>query len=231
MTTNQQYRDEATGRILPGGTQPAAVRARISAGQAARHARQLAEYPHPSEGTKRCNRCKAWKPWSVDGHSEFQIRKRKNKNGTVVRSPAPECRACSNERTAAWRERERESGRLSERQRKWNESRDLDARRTYQREWQALDRRRKGAALRGPWKRYRDDPDTRVPVGPFREWVSAYLYASGYTRRELARRADLPDEDMLTAALHRETIQLELVDRVLIAAGYEGKLRELYPPS
>jgi hypothetical protein len=188
--------------------------------------------PHPRSGRKQCTRCKEWKTWDVDDKhaNEFKLSKRKNVDGSVRVYPAGECKACGNQRAAEYREKLRKEGELAERQRKWNANRDPEHRKRYQREYQREQRRREGIPERGPWKRYRNEAPTLVPIEPLRAWLLAHIRETGAMHAELEARASLPANTIKNLLHpHRTLVDLELADEILYAAGAEGKLRELYP--
>lgn len=167
------------GRFAPGSMTPE-LREKISKGQTERHRRQRATMLDAEPVTKKkcsnanCRRAGQW----LQVPEDFYMRRRKLKSGGIRIYPSGECKECSRARADAWI-----AAKPPEERKKlyaqWNAKRDRKKRNRYQREHQrltAIEEAEKGERiLRGPWKRYRDEPepDERVPARGFIKWYVA----------------------------------------------------------
>ena len=128
--------------------------------------KRKAQHPDVLPDHHKCTRCGEIKRVP----EEFSLRKVKLKSGLVHIYPSPECRACALERSREYRKRfTKEEWRAKEK--KWNLTRDQEKRREYQREYDTIRRRKAGAKVRGPWKKYRETTPTLVDIKPFRKWL------------------------------------------------------------
>lgn len=154
----------------------------ISEGQAARHLRNIeAEVAQPDH--KRCSGpCGKLKRVPED----FYMRKRRLKCGATRFYPNGECKECAAARTSLYKEKLRKEGTLSDRQKKWNKSRDPKALNKYHREWGRIRRALDGATPRGPWKKYRDElEDEEVKIPKVQEFVDWYFRLKKIKHTEL----------------------------------------------
>lgn len=219
------------------------LKAMISEGQRQRYVRQQLELgPRPVSGIKRCSSCGATKSWDIElrEESEFPIRTRKNVSGEQVLYPAGECKRCNAARAAAHRQKLRDEGTLSDKQKEWNANRDPEHRKRYQREYGRIQRALAGATPRGPWKRYKHELDAKripVPKGPFLEWLDEWLAATGVPLAAVIRRTAKvmnQDTDVVERRLNRvraetKTVDLLFVDAIAVAMGMPHVIRLLYP--
>lgn len=224
----------------------------IRRGQLRRHRATRETLPRLEEFRKKCTRCRVWKVVKVDGSGDFRMKQRVIVSG-VTAYPASECKTCANRRAEAWRERKRAEGVLLEMQRAWAARRDDERRRAYQREYGRMQRVLEGCKPRGPWKRYRiNERELRVTTGSFFPlWMRAHQLAEAAGASALGRmgkggsvhESRLADWFGLSEVEYttlrrifngwtqgdpqRETVAMDLADRVLIAAGMEHRRREL----
>lgn len=218
-------RRRANGTFARGAMPEDAKRA-ISEGQARRHARvREGEVGQPEPERKRCTQCGEWK----DRKEEFPQRRRELKSGVTRIYPAGECSGCQAERSAAYREKLRQDGTLAERQREWNSRRDREERNRYQREYGATRRRQKGAAARGPWKKYRGGRQaTLLDPAPLLEWLEGYRRARVMSVSELTRRLGVDERD-LRRWRAGQRITLAAVDQITSALERPELAATLYP--
>lgn len=145
-------------------------------------------------------------------------------------------------RSAAWRakqRREKSPEELTAMYRRWNTNRDPQQRNQYQREYQAMQRRKAGIPVRGPWKKYRDEKREVVPREPFAEWISKNGGASrvarlinvdeSFLRRIVNGEQYLRDRNGKLKKYKVKNVSVDLVDRCLIEAGQPEMLAVLYP--
>jgi hypothetical protein len=195
----------------------------ISRGQIARHQKARSqEVERPDK--KRCTACNEWKRVPDD----YTMRKRTLASGEVRKYPAGECKKCSAERAAKWRDNLRAKGELKERQQEYNLRRDPEHKREYNREYSAMRRRAEGVKSRGPWKKYRDQGRTALPVEPLAVFLEELVYRHGMGAVALAAGVD---QRRLFSIVEKEysTITLEVADRILTGLNYPEQLVILYP--
>lgn len=242
------------GRIV-GGPMDQELKDRISAGQVERHRRQraaVASVDPPDR--KRCSnaRCKRAGKW-LRVPDDFYMRRRKLKSGGLRVYPSGECKECSRARADRWK-KALGPEEAKRRQDGYNAKRDQEKKKRYNREYlrlKAAEAEARGELVRrGPWHRYRDEPQPRVLV-PARAFIRWYvdertrmdqvlrvrgLTASFDTRRSLREHlgigpstharlealSELLPEDLLT-----KSIDVAMVDRVLTKVGRPELLDEL----
>jgi hypothetical protein len=213
-----------------------AHREAISRGQRERHARNHVLAPPLPETTKRCSKCGHVKKVNlIDASaSDFPIRTRKLVSGERRRYPAGECKMCNNKRAADWRQKLRDEGRLAAEQARWNQNRDAEHRRRYQREYQRMQRVEQGVTPRGPWKRYRNEtnsPVVYVSADPFLDWLDEAMAIQGMTDLALAEKVGV-DPRVLYRLRHenkRRRIDLALADSLAVAMGMPQIVAVLFP--
>lgn len=198
--------------------------------------------PPLTEGRKRCTKCREMKRWDTENRwrSEFPIRTRKNKVTGTVHYPAGECKVCNAARSAAHRAKLRREGKLAAAQRRWNASRDPEARRRYQREYGRMLRAKNGVTPRGPWLKYREEMERtapRVAIQPFLEWFDEWLLATGKVEERVCAEVD----DLLehTKGVANRTLRrwredrtngrLDVIDAFTVVMGMPDQLTVLYP--
>lgn len=215
MTLSLERRGDGTFKP---GEMPQELKEAIGKGQQERWQRITEQEVEVREWKQRCSQCRELKQVKLDDrtNSDFSIRRRNNKSGFVRVYPASECKECNRKKAAKWREEKRQSGELKKMQEKWNGSRDPEARRAYQREYGAIQRRQEGATPRGPWKKYRarSHEVTRVDATEFLAW---------YTSIEPGLNPDIEDHKYITKTVTRirsskkNQVTIETLDRILVA--------------
>lgn len=201
----------------------------IRRAQIARH-QKLRSQEVSQPDRKPCTACGHWK----DVPDDYTMRKRTLADGTVRLYPAGECKKCQAERSANHRERLREEGVLAEREKTYNERRDKEAKREYNREYGAIRRRQAGAVARGPWKKYRDKNErgvgrsTLFPIAPLAGFLEEMVHQHGISAIELATGVSITSlNEMINHEV--EDISLERLDRILIGLNCAEQMHLLYP--
>lgn len=240
------------GRILS-GPMDQELKDKISAGQVARHRRQrasVAEVDPPDK--KKCSnsRCRRAGQW-LRVPDDFYMRRRRLKSGGMRVYPSGECKECSRERADKWK-KGLGPEEAKRRQTLYNKQRDRAKQRRYNREHQrllAIEAAERGErVLRGPWKRYTNEPQPRmlVPARGFIRWYvrekarmdpvflrsdqegfstrtwREYLGVGPSTLDRLEGLAKLLPEELLT-----KEIEVTMVDRILTRVGKHELLDEL----
>jgi hypothetical protein len=191
---------------------------------------------------KKCTRCGKWKKldWEDFSKSEFLMRKQNLASGVVGIYPSGECRSCSAERSAAWRENERAAGRLSGRQRKWTRTKFRKNPRRFrarQREYQAALRRKKGMKPGLPWKCYREQGlGGEIPAEPLSNWLKMMLKDLGISIEEMASTLEMdPGHLRRIVNLVGENgkplinVKVATADRIFVAFDRPDVMAVLYP--
>jgi hypothetical protein len=206
-------------------------RQKISEGQVRRHLRQRQQIVAEPD-RKKCSRpdCPSQGRW-LKVPDDFPMRKRKLKCGEVRRYPAGECKLCNRRRADEWKAKIiREQGIEAWRamNKRWNDKRDKEHKRKYNREYQRIQAALEGRRQRGPWKKYAHELDERlklVPAEPFVQWFQS-LNGSTPTESQMGPR--------LARAVRRATsgeiqkIHLDIVDEVGVLVGQTYLIHTLY---
>jgi hypothetical protein len=165
--------------------------------------------------------------------SEFHRGNRKNKNGTVTVYPSGPCKQCHAERKKARQAAKSIEVRRAE-WRRWHANQDPEARRAYAREYSAIQRRKAGVPVKGPYRRRRrgklhKTEQPREDKQPFLEWLEEYQAITGLTDLDIARRSGISPRSLWRARNEAQQIALDVVDRVVTALDMPDLLNQLYP--
>jgi len=199
-------------------------------------------HPYPPQGDKMCATCRDVKHYDIEQKflSDFTIINRRRADGSIVKRPYYECKTCRAERMREKRNAMDPEERRAKARAYWakyiSNPENREKMRAYSREYDTIQRRKNGVPYKGPWKKYRDQEDDRVPREPFANWVIEHC---PLTRSELAEALGIPDRSLRRIIDGREktkgkwyevkTVSVDLVDRALIATGNTWHLRDLYP--
>lgn len=108
---------------------------------------------------KCCGKCHEVK----DVECDFSVVKHRRRlaDGTikVYEYPSAHCNECNAKRVAAWKNKKRAEGRYKAVLKRWEKNRNANERRLRQREWYRMMR---GEDLHHVWKKYADEPGSRV---------------------------------------------------------------------
>lgn len=194
------------------------VKAKISAGQIARHQRQRALVKDEPK-LKRCTKCRQFKRVPED----YVMRKRVLASGEVRHYPSGECKRCGSERKARWVQANRDTVRA--RQRRYNANRDQLARRAYQRDYQRMQYAEKhpDAIPRGPWKSSQAqdrelERRARVNVPAFLQWVERWQPELTDSEQRYVNRLKTGEQ---------KTASLRVIDTIMTRNGYHHELTML----
>lgn len=213
---------------------------KISEGQLRRYAR-VREMHLPEPDRKKCSRpdCERRGQW-LKVPDDFPMRKRKLKCGEVKRYPAGECKQCNRRRADEWKAkiiREQGLEAWQKLNKRYNDKRDPDHKRRYNREYTRMRRIEQGVTPRGPWKKYRHEVEERmklVPVKPFVEWFQS-LNGSTPTEDQMGDRLSRAVRRAINGggesaeSLEDRRIHLDIVDEVGVLVGEPFLIHALYP--
>jgi hypothetical protein len=204
------------------------------------------KHPYPPNGDKMCSTCRAVKYYDIENKyaSEFTIIRRKRADGSVAKRPYYECKVCRADRMREKRQamdpEERRAQARAYWQRYMANPENAEKVRAYNREQDTIRRRARGVPYKGPWKKYRDMGDIKVPREPFAIWLQEQV-EDGRPLTSIAVAVGV-DESRFRAIVRGysmkngkqypiKNVSLILIDRTLLACGYgPDDLAELYPP-